>query len=261
MSSLEILHAKRPKYLPIRFVPIRYKGRRNALGSTIKMLLLVILCAAYSVCIILGISFVVSIINHLYSFSNHCLLFTTGKYGDNGQFTPDWSNPTFCYFSFSVASLSVVVALVELVKTFVMLYKGTRETFAITFKMTFSALVMVALILISGIIVSAGFEVWCNAVEERFSKGCEAAAASMEISNNTEKIQTGEFFTNLETSQFSIWSSFVVWVLALTISGRMLFVAHERANIRISMIRERRRYNSPPDHANQPSNLPYRDIT
>lgn len=225
------------------------------------MLLLVILCAAYSVCIILGISFVVSLSNHLYSFANHCLLFTSGKYEDNGEFTPDWSWPSYCFFSLIVAGMSVLVALYELVRTFVMLYKGTPKTFAITFKITLSAITMVTLILITGIIVSAGFAVWCDAVEERFSKGCEAAAASMIIANNTDNIQVGDFFTNLETGQFSIWSSFVVWVLALTISGRMLFVAHERANIRISMARERRRYNHPPDHANQPSNLPYRDIT
>jgi hypothetical protein len=225
------------------------------------MLLLVLLCAAYSVCIILGVSFLVSLIDHLYSFSNHCLLFTTGKYEDNGDFTPNWASPSFCYFSVIVAFVSVIVAFVELVKTSVMLYEGTRRTFAITFKMTFWSLLMVIIILVSGIIISAGFEVWCNAVEERFSKGCEAAAASMVITNNTENIQVGDFFTNLETSQFSIWSSFVVWVLALTICGRMLFVAHERANIRISMARERRRYSHPPDHANQPSNLPYRDIT
>jgi heme exporter protein D len=222
--------------------------------------LLVLLCAAYSVCIILGVSFLVSLINHLYSFSNHCLLFTTGKYENNGDFAPDWASPSFCIFSVIVAFVSIIVAGIELVKTSVMLYKGTRKTFTITFKMTFWALSMVILILISGIIVSAGFEMWCNAVEERFSKGCEAAAASMIIANNTENIRVGDFFTDLEMGQFSVWSSFVVWVLALTISGRMLFVAHERANIRISMARERRRYNQP-DHANQPSNLPYRDIT
>lgn len=225
------------------------------------MLLLVLLCAAYSVCIILGISFLISLSNHLYSFSNHCLLFSTGKYEDNGEFSPDWATPSYCFFSLIVAGVSVVVAMIELVKTSVMLYKGTRETFAITFKMTFSALVMVWFILISGILISAGFAIWCNAVEERFSKGCEAAAASMTISNNTQNIIVKGFFADLETSQFSIWSSLVIWVFALTLSGRMLFVAHERANIRISMARERRRYNHPPDHANQPSTLPYRDIT
>lgn len=225
------------------------------------MLLLVLLCAAYSVCIILGISFLIALSDHLYAFSNHCLLFSTGKYLDNGDFAPEWTSPSFCIFSLIVAGLSVVVAILELIKTSVMLYKGTRETFAITFKMTFSALIMVSLILFSGIIVSAGFAIWCSAVEERFSKGCEAAAASMIIANNTQNISVREFFSNLETSQFSIWSSFVVWVFALTISGRMLFVAHERANIRISMARERRRYNIQPDHANQQSILPYRDIT
>lgn len=224
------------------------------------MLLLVILCAAYSVNIILGVSFVISLTNHLYSFSGHCLLFTQGKYEDNGDFTPEWATRFYCIFSLLVAGISIVIATYELVKTSVMLYKGTRETFAITFKMTFSALFLSTFILISGIIVSLGFAIWCNAVEERFSKGCEAAAA-MIISNNTEHITVNGFFTDLETSQFSIWSSFVVWVLALTISGRMLFVAHERANIRISMAREGRRYNLLPDHANQPSNLPYRDIT
>lgn len=225
------------------------------------MLLLVVLCATYSVNIILGISFVISLANHLYSFSNHCLLFTTGKYEDNGDFTPDWSSRFYCIFSLVVAVISIIIAAYELVKTSVMLYKGTKETFVTAFKMTFSALTISMSILVTGTIISVGFASWCNAVEERFSKGCEAAAASMTITNNTEHIEVYGFFTNLETSQFSIWSSFVVWILALTVSGRMLFVAHERANIRISMARERRRYLVPPDHANQPSNLPYRDIT
>lgn len=225
------------------------------------MLLLVLLCAGYSVCIILGISFLISLSTHLYSFANHCLLFSSGKYEDNGDFTPDWASPFYCMFPLIVAAISVFIASIQLVKTSVMLYKGTRETFAITFKMTFSALVLVTFILISGILVSTGFALWCNAVEERFSKGCEAAADSMTISNNTQSIDVKGFFANLETSQFSIWSSLVVWVFILTISGRMLFVAHERANIRISMARERRRYNPPLDHANQPSYLPHRDIT
>lgn len=225
------------------------------------MLLLVLLCAGYSVCIILGISSLISLITHLYSFSSHCLLFTTGKYVDNGDFTPEWSSRFHCYFSIITAGISVLLASFQLIKTSVMLYYGKRGTFAITFKMTFSALIMVLLILITGILISTGFAIWCNAVEERFSKGCEAAAASMVISNNTQGIEVKGFFADLETSQFSIWSSFVVWVFVATISGRMLFVAHELANIRISMIRERRRYNSPPDYANQPSNLPHRDIT
>jgi len=226
------------------------------------MLLLVLLCAGYSVCIILGISFIVSLSNHMYSFSNHCLLFTTGKYEDeSGDFTPDWASPSYCIFSLGVAGLSVIVASIRLVKTTIMLYKGTRKTFAVAFKTTFSALVMVLLILVSGIIVSTGFAIWCDSVKQRFSKGCEAAAASLVITNNTQHIDVREFFTNLETSQFSVWSSLVVWVFVLTVSGRMLFVAHELANIRISMARERRRYNHPPDHANQPSNLPRRDIT
>lgn len=225
------------------------------------MLLLVLLCAGYSVCIILGISFLVSLSTHLYSFKNHCLLFSTGKYEDNGDFSPDWATPGYCMFALLVAAVSVLVASYQLVKTSVMLYKGTRKTFAITFKLASSALLMVFLVLVSGILVSAGFSVWCDAVEERFSKGCEAAASSMTIANDTQNIEVKGFFTVLETSQFSIWSSLVVWVFVLTISGRMLFVAHELANIRISMARERRRYNHPPDHANQPSNLPHRDIT
>lgn len=225
------------------------------------MLLLVLLCAGHSVCIILGISFIVSLSNHLYTFANHCLLFSTGKYEDNGDFTPNWASRFYCIFPLIVAALSLLIAFLRLIQTSVMLYKGTRGTFAITFKMTFSALIMVLLILMSGILVSVGFEVWCNAVEERFSRGCEAATASMTITNNTEGIDVKEFFTDLETSQFSIWSSLVVWVFIMTISGRMLFVAHERANIRLSMARERRRYNNPSDHANQPSYLPRRDIT
>lgn len=225
------------------------------------MLFLVLLCAGYSICIILGISVLVSLINHLYSFSCHCALFSSGNYEDNGEFTPSWATSFYCIFTIILSSISVLAAIVKLVQTSVMLYQGTPNIFSRAFKMTFSALLMVIFVLICGIIISVGFSVWCNAVEERFSKGCEAAAESMTITNNTQNITVSEFLVHLETSQFSIWSSLVVWVFVLTISGWMLFEAHERTNIRISMARERRRYNRPVDHANQPSNLPQRDIT
>lgn len=226
------------------------------------MLLLVLLCASYSVCIILGLSSVLSILNHLYSFCNHCLLFSTGKFEDNGDFTPSWSSPIYCIFTLLVAGTALSVAVIKLVQTSVMLYKETRLTFAITFKMTFWALLMVILTFTSGVMVSTGFAVWCGAVSERFSKGCQAAAASMTLTNNTRnQISVKGFYADLETSQFSVWSALVVWVFILTIAGRLLFVAHERANIRMSMARERSRYNPPLDHANQPSNLPHRGIT
>lgn len=226
------------------------------------MLLLVLLCAGYSICIILGISFISSLVSHLCAFSYHCIIFSSGTFEDNGDFTPSWASRAYCIIPVIIACLSVLVATYQLVKTSVMLYKGKRETFSIAFKMTLSALSMAILVIITGIIISLGFSTWCNAVEERFSMGCEAAAALLTITNNTHhQIVVNGYFADIETGQFSIWSSLVFWVFVMTISGRMLFVAHERANIRISMARERRRYTRHVDYANQPSNLPHRDIT
>lgn len=198
---------------------------------------------------------------HMYSFSCQCVLFSSGVFEDNGDFTPDWASPIYCIICLLLASTSVVIAAIQLFKTSEMLYKGSRETFATAFRMSLAAILMVFGSLLAGLLVSVGFTTWCNAVEERFSKGCDAAASSLTLTNNTLNIIVGAYFTDIETSQFSIWSSLVVWVFLLTISGRLLFMAHERANIRISMARERRRYNRPVDHANQPSNLPRRDIT
>lgn len=225
------------------------------------MLLLVSLCAGYSICIILGVSFLVSMVMHMYAFSCQCVLFSSGKFEDNGDFTPNWATPLYCVICVILASTSITIALIQLVKTSLMLYKGTRENFATAFRMSLAAAIMAISSFIAGILVSAGFSTWCNAVEERFSKGCDAAASSLTLSNNTSNITVSEYFTDMETSQFSIWSSLVVWVILLTISGRLLFMAHERANVRIGMARERRRYNRPVDYANQPSNLPRRDIT
>lgn len=226
------------------------------------MLALVLLCAAYSISIILGISTVVSISYHVYDFSGHCILFTRGRYEDNGEFTPDWASRFHCIFPLVVAAMAVVFATVKLVKSSMMLYNGNQGKFSSMFELVFSSLVMVLLSFISGTLVSLGFSVWCDAVQERFSKGCEAAAASMTMSNNSEThIVVKNFHTDLVTGQFSVWSSLVIWAFILTVSGKMLFEFHERAYIRLSMARERRRYNHPPDHANQPSNLPRRDIT
>lgn len=222
---------------------------------------LVLLCAAYSISIILGISTLVSISHHIYDFSGHCLIFSRGKYGDDGDFTPEWASRFHCVFPLAVAMLTVIYATVKLIRSSVMLYHGTQGKFSNMFTMVFSALVMVTLSFISGSLVSLGFFTWCDAVQERFSNGCEAAAASMTITNNTQHIVVKNFHSDLVTSQFSVWSSLVVWAFILTVSGKILFEFNERAYIRLSMARERRRYNHPPDHANQPSNLPRRDIT
>lgn len=225
------------------------------------MLALVLLCAAYSISIILGISTLISISYHVYDFSGHCLLFSRGRYEDTGEFTPDWASKFYCIFPLVVAGLAVMFATIKLVKSSVMLYHGTQGKFSHMFKLVFSALIMVVLSFLSGIMVSMGFFNWCDAVQERFSKGCEAAAASMSITNNSQHIVVKNFHTDLVTSQFSVWSSLVVWAFILTVGGKVLFEFHERAHIRLSMARERRRYIHPPDHANQPSNLPRRDIT
>lgn len=225
------------------------------------MLLLVSLCAGYSICIILGISFLVSIIMHMYAFSRQCVLFSGGKFEDSGDFTPNWATPLYCVICIDVALISISMASIQLVMTSVVIWKGTRENFAMAFRMVLVATIMAILSFIAGVLISAGFSTWCNAVEERFSKGCDAAASSLTLSNNTLNITVNEYFTDMQTSQFSIWSSLVVWVIIFTISGRLLFMAHERANVRSSMARERRRYNRPVDYANQPSNLPRRDIT
>lgn len=225
------------------------------------MLALVLLCAAYSVSIILGISTLVTISCHIYDFSSHCLLFSRGTYEDNGDFTPDWASRFYCVFPMLVAAMAVIIATVKLVKLTVMLYHGNQGKFSKIFTLVFSSLVMVILSFISGTLISLGFFNWCDAVQERFSQGCEAAASSMTITNNSQNIIVKNFHSDLVTSQFSVWSSLVVWAFILTVSGKMLFEVHERAYIRLSMARERRRYNHPPDHANQPSNLPRRDIT
>lgn len=227
------------------------------------MLLQVLLCSGYSVCIILGISTLVSIVSHMISFSNHCLLFSTGKYEDTGDFTPEWASTFYCNFAATSSTISVLVAMYLLVTTSIILYKASyRVPFVKAFNITALVILVLLFVLISAIFISAGFSIWCGAVEVRFSQGCEAAADSMIITNNTNQdIKVNEFIRDLETAQFSVWSSLVVWVFILTISGRLLFVAHERANIRISMERERHRYNQSIDNPNQPSNLPHYDIT
>lgn len=225
------------------------------------MLMLGLLCAGYSITIILGISFLVFLISNLYSFGGHCLLFSGGKFEDNGDFTPVWASSFACILSILLVGISIIIASIRLVRTAVMLTKCPNTNFAMAFRMTLTALLMALGSLTVGLLVSVGLSHWCSAVEERFSQGCEAAAPSLTITNNTENLDVKGFFAAMETSQFSIWSSLVVWVFILTISGCLLFMAHERANIRISMARERRRYNRPVDYANQPSNLPRRDIT
>lgn len=88
--------------------------------------------------------------------------------------------------------------------------------------------------------MTKGFSIWCSAVTERFAS-CQVSEAAMTIYELPDII-TSHFFIEMGTVQFGIWTSLVLNVFLLALASRKVFVFHERANIAVSMAKERLRY-------------------
>ncbi|XP_055942616.1 transmembrane protein 179-like [Argiope bruennichi] len=192
----------------------------------------------YIVALILSLCVVVPLALNLECFKGHCLLFTTGSFGDDGNFNAEWASKAYCGYVMFISSLLVLVSFVQAIRMFTMLRKETDSSFLSAFLDCISTMVFAVMVFVAANLVTLGFDTWCHAVTQRF-RSCDEASI-MEISK-ADNVQTKGFFIQIGTVQFGIWSSWVCWVLLAVLSTFKVCRYHEREVIRVSMARQRQK--------------------
>lgn len=192
-----------------------------------------ILTLLLALCIIIPISF------HLIDFKGHCLLFSNGTWRENdGQLVVAWASGGFCDYNLTWASLSLLIALIQTYRFIAQLCRSTESTFLSAFFDVVVSMVMAVAALVGALIITMGYQTWCNAIMMRFEE-CEDATI-----NNIDKqdeINTRMFYTQFGTAQFGAWTSWVCWVGLAMFSLLKLCKYHQQENIRVSMARVRAR--------------------
>ncbi|XP_067119994.1 transmembrane protein 179 [Centruroides vittatus] len=192
----------------------------------------------YVVAFILSLCLVVPLSINLDNFKEHCLLYTTGTFQDDGNFKPEWASTSYCYYTMLVGIILLLTSIIQTIRMSVFLFRGIDSSFLSAFLDTVDNLLLTALSLIAAIIVTGGFKKWCDAVTERFAS-CDNASI-MDIDKDDD-IRTAGFYIQMGTVQFAIWSSWVCWVFLTVLSTCKLCRYHEQENVIVSMARERQR--------------------
>ncbi|XP_045585177.2 transmembrane protein 179 [Procambarus clarkii] len=193
----------------------------------------------YILTLLLALCIIIPIFFHLSDFKGHCLLFSNGTWREtDGQFVVSWASQGFCDYNLTWASVSLLIALIQTYRFIVQIFRGTESTFLSAFLDVVVSLVMSIAALTGALIITIGYQTWCNAIMLRF-EACEDAT-----SNDIDKdddIDTGMFYTQFGTAQFGAWTSWVCWVGLSMFSLLKLCKYHQQENIRVSMAHERAR--------------------
>ncbi|XP_037815154.1 transmembrane protein 179 [Lucilia sericata] len=187
---------------------------------------------------ILSFCIIVPLSINLHDFCGHCLLFTTGKWREeDGMFDPSWSSSGFCNFPLVTGIFMLIISCAQI-------YRYARmkdeEGFLALFIDVVLSIWMLAMSIISSIMITLGFIVWCDGMTERFPT-CEITAGQNIIHGNTDNIDTSGFYIEMGTAQFGAWGAFAINVGIGVIALLKLINNHQVRNIKVSMYLERQR--------------------
>ncbi|XP_067628324.1 transmembrane protein 179 [Eurosta solidaginis] len=194
--------------------------------------------AGHVILVILSLCMLVPMAMSIHEFGGHCLLFTTGKWREeDGMFEANWSSTGLCDFPLFTAIFLFLVSTMQI-------YRFARMNDEASFLSLFVDVVlgiwMLASSILSAIMITLGFIVWCDGMTERFPS-CETAAGQNIIHGDQDKIDTSGFYIEMGTAQFGAWGAFAISVGVGVIALLKLIQNHQVRNIKVSMYLERQR--------------------
>lgn len=195
--------------------------------------------AGYVVALILSLCIVVPMSMHQDEFKGHCLLFSTGTWQEtDGQLRVSWCSQGYCNYTILVGVILFLVALIQIYRLSIMLYKGLDSSFLSAFIDVVSCMILCGAVIIAALMITLGFMAWCENMTQRFPS-CEMAAG--QAIDQIDGIDTTNFYIELGTAQFGVWGSFTTWVGLSVFALLKLCRYHQVENMRVSMYRERQR--------------------
>ncbi|CAD7084691.1 unnamed protein product [Hermetia illucens] len=196
--------------------------------------------AGHVILFILSLCMIIPMTMHLHEFSGHCLLFATGKWReDDGLFDARWASVSFCEFPIVTGGFLFLVSAGQIYRYSRLAYKEEESSFLGLFLDVMVGIIMLTMSVISAIMITLGFIVWCSDMTERFPS-CEIAAGQ-NITREEEKIDTSGFYVEMGTAQFGAWGAFATAVGVAVIALLKLINNHQIQNMKVSMYLERQR--------------------
>ncbi|XP_037940926.1 transmembrane protein 179 [Teleopsis dalmanni] len=194
--------------------------------------------SGHIILVILSLCVITPLGINLRQFSGHCLLFTTGKWREeDGMFDVKWSSNGFCNFPLISGIVTFLISSVQIYR-FVRIKE--EASFLSLFLDTVLGILMMTMSIMSAIMITLGFIVWCDGMTERFPS-CETSAGQNIIHGDTQNLDTSEFYIEMGTAQFGAWGSFAISVGVGVIALLKLINNHQVRNIKVSMYLERQR--------------------
>lgn len=193
--------------------------------------------AGHVILLILSLCMIFPLAMNLNEFCGHCLLFASGKWREeDGLFNVEWASPGFCRFPLITGCILLLISSVQIYR-----FARLREesSFLALFIDVVLGIQMLAMSILSAIMITLGFIVWCSEMTERFPS-CEISAGQ-NIIPGTEKIDTSGFYIEMGTAQFGAWGCFAISVGIAVIALLKIINNHQIRNIKVSMYLERQR--------------------
>lgn len=193
--------------------------------------------AGHVILFILSLCMIFPLSMNLNEFDGNCLLFASGKWREeDGLFNVEWASAGFCRFPLATGIILFFISSIQIYR-----FARLREesSFLALFIDVVLGIQMLAMSILSAIIITLGFIVWCSEMTERFPS-CEIAAGQNIIPGN-EKIDTSGFYIEMGTAQFGAWGCFAISVGIAVIALLKLINNHQIRNIKVSMYLERQR--------------------
>ncbi|XP_050295557.1 transmembrane protein 179 [Anthonomus grandis grandis] len=195
--------------------------------------------AGYVIALILSLCIIVPMSLQQDDFKGHCLLFSTGEWQESdGQLNVHWASQGYCNYTIFVGVTLGLVAIIQIYRLSVLLFKGQDSSFLSAFIDVVSGILLSAGTIIAACMITFGFMAWCENMTQRFPS-CELAAG--QDIDHKDEINTKNFYIELGTAQFGVWGSFAIWVGLTVCAIIKLLRYHQLENIRVSMFRERQR--------------------
>ncbi|CAD0204078.1 unnamed protein product [Chrysodeixis includens] len=194
--------------------------------------------AGYVIGLILSLCIITPMSMHLNEFNDHCLLFSRGRWQEDGQLLVSWAPRSYCDYVLVIGVLMFIVCCVQIYRLSMFMYKGLDSSFLSAFMEAVGCVLLCGLAVSAAVMVTLGFMTWCQNIVERFPSCENAAGLNIDKKDN---ISTNGFYIEIGTAQFGVWAAFATWVGLAVFSTLKVCRYHQLENIQVSMYRERQR--------------------
>ncbi|XP_005988873.1 transmembrane protein 179 [Latimeria chalumnae] len=207
--------------------------------------LLLAQCVAYILALLAAFLAVVPLALNGSDFKDHCLLFGQGYWREENTtgslvsrfVVEDWGPPSACQFSAFVGVFTLLFSAVQAWRSFFYLYKGHDDTFFSAFLNLLLSVSVLFLTLVAGVMVSVGFNAWCDAVTNHGSLpiSCEEA----QTMNLHLEVDTSGFYIHFGIAQFGLWAIWTMWVLLSVFAFLKVYRNYKRKDVGQCLAREK----------------------